>query len=150
MANSFNQTYIHFVFSTKNRKPLINPEFEKRLWAYIAGIGKQNGFNVITSGGMPDHAHILVELSKKLTISETVQKIKGPSSKWLNDEFFEHRDFAWQAGYGAFSIGQSGLKNAVRYIQNQKEHHAYKSFKEEFLTLLHAYNVKYDEQYLWG
>lgn len=150
MANSYNQTYVHFIFSTKKRKPLIKPDFEKRLWSYIAGIGKQNGFHVITSGGMPDHAHILLELSKTKTISQTIQKIKGSSSKWINDEFYPNREFSWQTGYGAFSIGRSGLKNAIRYIQNQKKHHEYKTFKEEFLELLNTYNVDYDEKYLWG
>ncbi|MEX2347783.1 MAG: IS200/IS605 family transposase [Balneolaceae bacterium] len=148
MANSYNQTYVHFVFSTKNRNPLIKPEFEKRLWAYIAGIGKQNGFHIITSGGMPDHAHILLELSKTMTIAETIQKIKGVSSKWINDKFYPNREFSWQKGYGAFSIGQSGLKNAIRYIQNQKKHHESKTFKKELKELLNIYNIDYDEKYL--
>ena len=98
MANSFTQVYIHFVFSTKNREPLIKPEFEKQLWAYIGGIGKQNETHIITCGGMPDHAHILLELSKTMSIAQTIQKIKGVSSKWLNDHHFPNRDFAWQVG----------------------------------------------------
>lgn len=150
MAHSFNQVYIHFVFSTKHRKPLIKPEFEKQLWAYIGGIGKHNGFHIITCGGMPDHAHILLELPKTKTISQTIQKIKGVSSKWLNDHHFPLRNFAWQAGYGAFSIGHSGLKHAIRYIHNQKKHHKHKTFKDEYIDLLEKYNVKYDERYVWG
>jgi len=150
MANTYTQAYLHFIFSTKNRKALIKPEFENNLWAYIGGIGKQNGIHIITCGGMPDHAHILLEQSKTMTIAKTIQKIKGISSKWLNDHHFSDRDFAWQIGYGGFSIGHSGLKQAIRYIHNQKKHHEHKTFKEEYIELLQKYDVDYDEKYLWG
>jgi putative transposase len=99
---------------------------------------------------MPDHAHILLELSKTMSIAKTIQKIKGVSSKWLNDNHFSNRKFAWQVGYGAFSIGHSGLDQAIRYIHNQKKHHEHKSFKEEFIELLQKYNIDYDERYLLG
>ena len=120
MANTYTQAYLHFIFSTKNRNALIKLEFEKKLWAYIGGIGKQNGTHIITCGGMPDHAHILLEQSKTITIAKTIQKIKRVSAKWLNDHHFPNRDFARQVGYGAFSIGHSGLKQTIRYIHNQK------------------------------
>ena len=150
MANTYTQAYLHCVFSTKNRRTLIKAEYEKKLWAYIGGIGKQNGIHIIACGGMPDHAHILLEQSKTITISKTIKKLKDVSSKWLNDHYFPNRDFAWQIGYGAFSIGHSGLKQAIRYIHNQKKHHRHKTFKEEYIELLKKYDIDYDERYLWG
>lgn len=149
MANSFQQIYIHYVFSTKNRKPLIKPVFEKRLWAYIGGIGREKRFPVIICGGMPDHLHLLVSLNASISISKTIKTIKANSSKWINDNFYEQRQFKWQSGYGAFSVSQSGLSSVNKYIQNQKRHHEQLSFKKEFVQLLKRYHIEYDEKYLW-
>jgi REP element-mobilizing transposase RayT len=150
MANSYLQVYIHYIFSTKNRKPLIKPEFEKKLFAYIGGIGRKMKTPVLVCGGMPDHIHLVVSLSGTKSVSKTIQEIKSNSSKWINENHVTQQKFAWQRGYGAFSLGQSGLKNATRYIQNQKEHHKHKTFKEEYIEFLERYKIEYDEQYVWG
>ncbi|MEX0648377.1 MAG: IS200/IS605 family transposase [Balneolaceae bacterium] len=151
MANTFYQVYIHYIFSTKNRKPLIRPEFEKRLWSYISGIGNEQGYPVLAIGGMADHLHILVSLSPTVSFSKTIQSLKGSSSKWMNDNFYEDsRQFKWQSGYGAFSIGRSGLTSTKKYIHNQKKHHHNRTYEEEFLGFLKKYQIEYDERFLWG
>lgn len=148
MADSYRKVYIHYVFSTKQRQPIIKPEFEKKLWSYIGGIGREIKCPVLACGGMPDHVHLLISISSTSSISKTIQVIKANSSRWLNEMFFESNKFKWQAGYGAFSISQSGLKSAIRYIQNQKTHHEKMTFKEEYVRLLKKYNVEYNEKYL--
>ncbi len=150
MANSFRQVYIHYVFSTKKREPLIKPKLEKKLYAYIGGIGRELKGPILACGGMPDHIHLVVSMSATKSVSKTIQVIKSNSAKWINEHHFNDKEFTWQRGYGAFSLGQSGLINAVRYIQNQKKHHKHKTFKEEYIQLLERYQIDYDEQYLWG
>ncbi|NBC65843.1 MAG: IS200/IS605 family transposase [Bacteroidetes bacterium] len=124
MANSYDQIYVHSIFSTKRRQSLILPHFEKRVWKYISGIGKQKGFPIIAIGGMADHLHVLISISPKISVSKTIQIIKGSSSKWINDNFYqERRNFQWQSGYSALSVSQSGLEKAIRYVRDQKSHH---------------------------
>ena len=101
-------------------------------------------------GGVEDHAHILLSLPTTVTIAQALQLIKGASSKWIHDTFPEHRDFAWQEGYGAFSIGIAQVSDTVSYIQSQVEHHRKKTFQEEFLAFLKKHGIEYDERYLWG
>ncbi len=138
MANSYNQVYIHYVFSTKNRKPLIKPSYQERLYAYMGGIAKNNGFTLLQAGGVEDHVHLLISLPATFTISNAIKLVKGNSSKWLNDDLFKGKreKFQWQEGYGAFGIGQSSLDKTIRYIRNQKKHHQKVSFKEEYIALL--------------
>lgn len=151
MANSYHQIYIHYIFSTKNRQPLIQSHFEKRLWKYIAGIGNHQGYPIISVGGMADHLHLLVSISPKISVSKTIQSIKGSSSKWINDNFYsQKRNFRWQSGYSAFSVSQSGLNATLSYIQNQKKHHKKMDFKVEYQGFLKKYEVKWDEKYIWG
>jgi len=150
MAGSYHQTYIHYIFSTKNRHHLILPENEKRLWSYICGIGINNGYSVISVGGVSDHLHILLSIPATKSVSKVIQEIKGNSSKWMNDNFFPvHRNFRWQGGYGAFSVGRKGIKSLTKYIHNQKEHHRKMTFKEEFRWFLNKYDIEYDEEHLW-
>ena len=151
MANSYHQIYIHYIFSTKNHHPLIQPDFEKRLYKYISGIGREQEFPVLASGGMADHLHLLVSLSPMGSVSKTIQAIKGSSSKWINDCFYpKQRQFKWQSGYGAFSVGRSGINKLTSYIKNQKTHHKRMTFKEEYRKLLKKYGVSWDEKYVWG
>jgi putative transposase len=150
MANTFTQIYIHYIFSTKKRKPLIQPHMEKRLFAYIGGTAREYGYTVIANGGMPDHIHTLAGIPASMNISKVVQILKSTSSKWMNDTFYPNRDFRWQSGYGGFSIGQSNLQDAVRYLNNQKHHHQTISFQEEYLRFLKKYGIDYAEKYVWG
>jgi putative transposase len=149
VGNSYVSLYIHYVFSTKNRLPLIFPEIQDRLWPYMVGIAKQNNMKALAVGGMPDHIHILLSLPSTISISKAIQTIKGNSSKWINDTFKPSSSFLWQKGYGAFSINISILQDTIRYIQNQAVHHRHKSFKEEYLDFLKKNEVVYDERYLW-
>lgn len=150
MGSSYHHSYTHFVFSTKHRKPLILPDYEKRLWSYICGIGKNNGYQIVSIGGVEDHLHILLSLSTTKSISKTIQEIKGNSSKWMNDTFYTvDRRFNWQKGYGSFFVCKSGIDKVEKYIQNQKEHHKKMTFKEEFKWFLDYYEIEYDERYLW-
>lgn len=98
---------------------------------------------------MADHAHILLSLPSTIAVAKAIQLIKGGSSKWIHDEFPEHRGFAWQEGYGAFSIGIGQTDTTMRYIRNQAEHHRRRSFQEEFLAFLQRHKIDYDPRYIW-
>lgn len=150
MANSYLQVYIHYVFTTKNREPLIGPEIENELWKYMAGVAKSNKLNPVIVNGTEDHVHLLLSLPSTITIAKAIQQIKGASSFWMNSNLDEISGFGWQVGYGAFSVAQSNLKNTIAYIKNQKEHHKSQSFEDEYLVLLNKNGIFYDKRYLWG
>lgn len=101
-------------------------------------------------GGIEDHAHLLLSLPTTISIAQAIQQIKGGSSKWIHETFPERRDFAWQEGYSAFSIGVSQVEDTVSYIRSQAEHHRRKTFQEEFLAFLKRHGIEYDERYVWG
>ena len=146
---SYVGSYYHCVFSTKERRPLITPGLQERLWPYLGGISRQNEMKAIQIGGVADHVHILLSLPSTLSIAKAMQLIKGGSSKWVHESFPEHRLFGWQVKYGAFSVSVSQLDKTVQYIQCQAEHHRKMTFQEEFLALLKKHRVIYDERYLW-
>ena len=131
MANSYISLYMHYVFSTKQRLPLIVPEIQDRLWSYLGGIARKNDMKALAVGGASDHIHILLSLPSTISIAKAIQIIKGNSSKWINDTFEHAHGFSWQKGYGAFSINISIVEDTIRYIQKQAAHHQHKSFKEE-------------------
>lgn len=149
MGNTYTSLYIHYIFSTKNRLPLIVPEMQDRLFPYMTGIAKQNNMKALAVGGMPDHVHILLSLPATISISKAIQIIKGNSSKWINENFDTSGLFSWQKGYGVFTVNISILQDTVRYIQNQAVHHRHKSFEEEYLDFLKKNEVVYDERYVW-
>lgn len=149
MGNTYTQIYIHYVFSTKNRKPTILPRFESRLWAYLGGIARANEMIPIAVGGVQDHVHALIVIPSTMNMCKSIQLLKGGSSKWVNDNFFRDRSFRWQRGYGAFSVSESMIPKVVNYIKNQKEHHRAKTFKEEYLCLLKKHNVSFDAAYVF-
>ena len=148
-GTSYVSSYYHCVFSTKERRPLITPGLQERLWPYLGGIARQNEMKAIEIGGVADHVHILLSLPSTLSIAKAMQLIKGGSSKWVHESFPEHRLFGWQVKYGAFSVSVSQLDKTVQYIQCQAEHHRKITFQEEFLALLKKHRVIYDERYLW-
>ena len=150
MANSYISLYIHVVFSTKGRQPLIVPDIQNRLWAYMGGIARENQMKALSVGGMNDHAHILLSLPATLPVAKAVQLIKGGASKWVHDTFPHLRQFAWQEGYGAFSVNVSLLEETMRYIESQAEHHKRKTFQEEYIEFLKRHGIGYDERYVWG
>ena len=150
MAHSYTSTLFHCVFSTKERRKLIDLELEERLWPYLGGIARDNGMKALAIGGIEDHVHLLLSLPSTLAIAKAIQLLKGNSSKWVHESFPERRDFSWQEGYGAFTVGISQKDATVAYIQNQKEHHRVKSFQEEFLAILERHGIEYDPRFVWG
>ena len=125
---------------------MITPEIQARLWPYIGGIARANKISALAVGGFNDHVHVLISLPPTIALSKADQLIKGNSSKWLYEEFKELWSFQWQEGYGAFSIGISGLEETKKYIANQAEHHRQKTFLEEFKTFLEKHGHAYDER----
>jgi putative transposase len=150
MANSYTSLFTHIIFSTHNREPLLKSEWRDRLFAYIGGIARENKIKAVSIGGVMDHAHMLLLTPASIPIAKAVQLVKGGSSKWLHENNISLKNFAWQEGYGAFSISASQVSEVAAYIAAQEEHHRIKSFQEEYLSFLKEYNVEYDERYVWG
>jgi REP element-mobilizing transposase RayT len=146
---SYTSSYFHCIFSTKERRRLITPALRDRLWPFLGGIARQNKMKAIEIGGVEDHVHILLSLPSTMAISKALQLMKGGSSKWIHETFPEHRLFAWQEEYGAFSVSVSQLDKTIEYIKGQEEHHPKMTFQEEFLALLKKHRIEYDERYLW-
>jgi REP element-mobilizing transposase RayT len=140
MAHVYASLLVHCVFSTKERKRLINDEMQPRLWAYIGGIARLNKFKALAVGGTPDHAHVLLSLSASMPVPKAVQLIKGGSSKWINDQKLK-RTFAWQDGYGIFSIGISQVQRTIYYINHQKEDHMNVGFEDELKLILAKHGI---------
>lgn len=124
------------------------PEFEAGMFAYIHGIVENNKSKLIIGNGTMNHIHLLVSIGRTIDISELIGDVKRSSSLWVKSQG-TYPNFYWQEGYGAFSIGQSQVPDVKRYIEDQKAHHAEKDFKTEFRSLLHKYEVEYDERYVW-
>jgi putative transposase len=149
MPQSFASLHVHIIFSTKNREPFISPEIETRLYEYIGGILRAEAASLIAAGGMPDHVHLLVSLTRDHSLAGVTRLIKANSSKWIHETFPQKRSFAWQVGYGAFSVSYSNIEGVKRYIAGQSEHHRKKTFQEEFVEFLERHEIKYDLRYLW-
>jgi REP element-mobilizing transposase RayT len=128
---------------------IITPEIEKDLYKYIAGILRNLNCPALIVGGHKNHIHILISLSRTLTISTVLQKVKKDSSKWVKTKGNKYRKFYWQNGYGVFSVSQSQIDSVITYIENQKYHHSKKVFKKEYLELLQKHKVEYDERFIW-
>ena len=150
MANTYTSLHYHIVFSTKNREPLISQEIEGRVWSYIGGIARKHRMTALQVGGVEDHIHALVTAPATLAPMQMAQFLKGDSSKWIHGEFPRLVGFAWQDGYGAFTVSRSNVPSVIAYIQNQREHHRKKTFQEEYRELLEKHGIEYDERYIWG
>lgn len=149
MGQSLVQNYIHIVFSTKHRQPLIQPPVEQELHAYLGGICNRLECQSIIVGGYTDHIHILCKLSKKIALMKLLEEVKSHSSKWIKTKGAAYENFYWQDGYGAFSVNPSEVDKVISYIANQHEHHRKKTFQEEYRAFLKKYQVEYDERYVW-
>jgi REP element-mobilizing transposase RayT len=141
---------MHYVWSTKERNKIIDANLREHLWPFIGGITRQNGMKALIVGGVEDHVHILLSLPANIAVSKAVQLIKGGSSKWVHETFPSHRNFAWQEGYGAFSLSISHVQDTISYIETQAAHHRKRTFKQEFLMFLQRHGIDYDERYVWG
>ena len=149
MGQSLSRNYLHVIFSTKHRRPLIKEPIEIELHRYIGGICNNLECTPLKIGGYVDHIHILCLLSKKLALMKLLEEVKSHSSKWIKNKDVGLKDFYWQNGYGAFSVNPSQLNIVSEYIENQKEHHDKKTFQQEYRSFLKKYNVEYDERYVW-
>lgn len=149
MGHSYTNLLYHIVFSTKERQPWLDQESSTRLYDYLGGAIRSEGGISISINGCADHIHILAKLRQDKAVSEVLRGIKANSSGWIHRTFQHLGAFAWQIGYGAFSVSQSQLDKAKRYVANQQKHHQRVSFKEEFIALVQAHGVEYDETYLW-
>lgn len=148
MSHTYVSELFHCVFSTKDRRGLILPAKQSDLWSYMGGIARKNGFKAIAVGGTDNHVHLLVSLPAIMPVAKAMQLVKGGSSKWMNDS--GTNAFAWQQGYGAFSVGISQQADTVSYICSQAEHHHKRGFEEEFLSFLKKHGIEYDPKYVWG
>ncbi len=149
MANTYTQLYVQVVFVVKNRQSLIREEWKQELYKYISGIIKNNEHKLLAINGVGDHVHILIGMKPTQCLSDLMQDIKGSSSKWINENKFAHGKFEWQAGYGAFTYSHSQISRVLEYIQNQEVHHKANSFKEEYANFLKAFEISYNENYLF-
>ncbi len=146
MSHSYAQNHVHLVFSTKKRLKLIPESFQPRLWAYIAGICKYNSMLAFAVGGMPDHLHVLFRLPPTLPLIRAVTLIKTNSSKWLRKQGLR---FAWQEGYGAFSVSSSHVSRVIAYIDNQEKHHQKFTYEDEFIAMLKKHRIPYDPEHVF-
>jgi REP element-mobilizing transposase RayT len=147
MPQSLARTAIHLVFSTKNREPFLTPAVRNDAFTYLAGAFAAIDCPAIQVGGVADHVHALFLLARTVPLCKAVEEVKKESSKWAKDHV--HPDFYWQAGYGAFSVSRSGEDRVAAYIADQEQHHAARTFQDEFRTLLRAYDLAWDEEYVW-
>jgi REP element-mobilizing transposase RayT len=151
MPNTYTQIHIHLVFAVKYRASVITSDWEDELHKYMTGIIQAHDHKLLNINGMPDHIHILMGLRPKQALSDIVREVKASSSKWINERGFVKHRFEWQEGFGAFSYGKSDLPKINNYIDNQKIHHAKQSlsFREEYLQFLKAFDIEYDEKYIF-
>lgn len=149
MGQSLVKNYVHIVFSTKYREPMIFAPHEEELHSYLGGICKNLECHPLKIGGFTNHVHILCMLSKKIALMKLVEEVKSHSSKWMKTRDHSLRTFYWQDGYGAFSVNPAEVDRVIRYIANQHEHHGKQRFEDEYRAFLKKYKVEYDERYVW-
>ena len=149
MAQSLSKIYVHLIFSTKERERTLPDEIRSDLHAYIGGTFKGLGCTPIEINTEPDHLHALFVLARTEALSDVVGHVKKSSNDWLRSRGPQFASFFWQAGFGAFSVSQSQVDGVRDYIRNQREHHRVKSFQEELRAFLRAYEVEFDERYIW-
>jgi REP-associated tyrosine transposase len=149
MPQSLAKVYLHVIFSTKNRESILHDDWRDELFRVMGGTANNLGCQSLIVGGMPDHVHMLIQLSRTITIADAVGKIKSTSSLWINQNHPPRTPFHWQAGYAVFSVSQSNVEAVRIYIQNQAQHHAKQTFRDELRDWLRRYQVDFDEAYVW-
>lgn len=149
MPHSYTSILIHAVFATKDRRPFLDDPLETRLFPYLGAIVRELDGKLVAVNGGDDHLHLLMSVGATQSLADLMGKIKGSSSKWIHETFADRKNFAWQRGYGAFSVSPSQKDRVIAYIGGQKAHHAKVSFHDEFVRLLRAHGVDVNEQFLW-
>lgn len=149
MPGTFSQIYIQIVFAVKGRHSMIQSSWENELYKYISGIVKNKEQKMLAINGMPDHIHFLIGMKPSCCLSDLIREVKKSSNEFINERKFTPSRFYWQEGFGAFSYSHSALNNVINYIDNQKEHHKTKTFREEYIDFLKQFQVEYKEEYLF-
>ncbi|MBL9155265.1 MAG: IS200/IS605 family transposase [Verrucomicrobiales bacterium] len=149
MPQSLSYLLTHIVFSTKDRAPVLDGTVRPPLHAYLATVARNVDCECFRVGGVADHVHLAVRLSRTITMAQLIEELKTSSSKWLKTQSPALAAFAWQRGYGAFSVGPSDLNALLLYIDNQVEHHKTRTFQDEYRAFLKKYGIEYDERYVW-
>lgn len=149
MANTYSNLFYHFVFSTKRRARFTTADIENRVWAYIGGVARKHGMTAVQVGGIENHIHALIMAKPTMEPSRIALFIKGDTSRWIHETFSELADFGWQDGYGIFSVSKTKVAAVVKYIQNQREHHASETFEEEYERIMKIHGVEFDPRYLF-
>jgi putative transposase len=147
MSHTCGNILLHFIFSTQGRRPLIKPDFRADLFAYLGGIIREMDGTALIINGTADHVHMLVRARPAHSPAEIARLAKTNSSRWVHEKW--DAEFAWQTGYGVFSVSESSVAGVTKYIADQEEHHRSHSFQEEYLAFLKKNNVVYDERYIW-
>ena len=147
MAHTYTNLIFHIVFSTQGHLPIMKPEFRQELFAYLGSLIKEKGGKPIIINGVSDHVHLLILLPPEMSVSDAMKFVKANSSRWMKQRF--GTPFAWQKGFGAFSVSRSNVPAVARYIADQESHHAKMDFKTEFVTLLKKNEVEFDGEFLW-
>ncbi|MFB3922024.1 MAG: IS200/IS605 family transposase [Terriglobia bacterium] len=149
MPQSLSQLYVHLVFSTKHREPLLWSPTREQMHAYLATVLKNQDSPALKVGGTSDHVHCLFRLSKNIPLAKIVEEVKTSSSKWVKTQGRSSANFHWQNGYGAFSVGPADVDSVAEYVAQQEVHHRTVSFQEEYRKLLASHGLEFDERYLW-
>ncbi|OPZ15481.1 MAG: Transposase IS200 like protein [Bacteroidetes bacterium ADurb.BinA261] len=149
MANTYTQLYVQFVFSVKNRENLIKESFRDELEKIMCGIVTNHQCKPYAVYCNPDHTHLFVGMHPTIAPSKLMEQVKSGSSKWLNEKKYLPGKFSWQDGFGAFTYSKSHIDQVVKYVLNQPAHHKKQSFREEYLSFLHKFEIEYDEKYLF-
>ena len=149
MADTYSQIYIQVVFAVQNRNALIQPPWEEDLYKYISGIIQNKGQKMLAINGAYNHIHFLIGMKPTCCLSELVREIKKASNSFIKEKEFTKFNFKWQEGFGAFSYGHSRLTDVIQYINRQKVHHTKKTFKEEYLSFLKAFQIEFKDEYLF-
>lgn len=150
MPQSLSSVYLHAIFSTKGRAPFLRDrEIRQKLHSYIAGISKRLDCPAIIVGGVEDHVHLLARQGRTISQADWVKELKRASSSWLKEDHPGFKDFAWQAGYGIFSVSISNIDAVAGYIADQEKHHLTKTFQDEFRAMLKKARIDWNEKYVW-
>jgi REP element-mobilizing transposase RayT len=147
VAHTASNLVLHLIFGTKARRPLIVPEIRSDLFAYLGGIVREMKGTAFIVNGTADHVHMLIRIRPVHSVAEIARVVKANSSRWAREK--GNRDFAWQTGYGAFSVSESHVQAVSRYIATQEEHHKKRTFQQEYVAFLEKNKIAYDERYIW-
>ena len=142
MPHSFNKIWIHAIWATKERVPLIVSKIEQQVYKFMRSQFLESGCPVCIINGMPDHVHCLFLLNPQKAIADIVKQVKGSTSHFINEQDLIKEKFAWQTGYAAYSVSESVLENVFEYIKNQKQHHSKKTFQQEYEEIIKLIGIK--------